>query len=166
MLSDKDLLSTARPSGTRITFDDRWKQLTTNGNDAFDNDDHRLALDHYALAYHEARMIFSEAWNGRTELASAAAPMMVVSAGNSARCWERCGRADMGLNQLTSAARVFTLALKSTSAHRSLQEACAEHFSRLVSEIEQRRRVDEDACNKVSNESKDTVLAFWKRYSH
>ncbi|MEL7128555.1 MAG: hypothetical protein AAGK23_03325 [Pseudomonadota bacterium] len=147
-------------------FDDRWKDLTMRGNDAFDAGELHRANKLYALAYHEARIIFSNAWNGRADLASAAAPMMVVSAGNAARLWETSGRADMGLNQLTAAVRIFLVAIKSQNACRPLQSACAEHVGRLISEIELRRSTAPDMCDRLTKETSETVLAFLGATQH
>lgn len=140
-------------------FDSRWKKLTSDGNNAHEDGNTSEANGCYALAYHEARMIFANAWNGDQNIAWAAAPMMVVSAANAARNWEADGRPDMGINQLTACARIFIQCLKSTSAHQDLKAAVAQHMSRLLAVLNERRSNFPKICDALSDEATNAVLA-------
>lgn len=155
-----DNLETRSPdTQAKLEFDGRWKRLTLKGNAALNAGHLDAAGVIYDQAYHEARMVFAEAWNGYALVQPHAPPMLIVSATNAAAHRRAKGDHKAATEQLMSAIRIFTEALTSARSPESLKRGCAEHLPRLLSDLTERRR----EVNSVVEDAKAAALAFWKK---
>lgn len=153
----------------RLREEEAWRRATDRANSEFARRGFRLAEAGYSDAYHEARMIFAKAWNGRGDLASRAAPMLVVSAANAARNLAASGRAAQGAGELISAAEIFTKALASQRAEPALKDACAEHLPRLLAELAAfgaKDRASTRNLNEAIDRARLAALKRWKQAAH
>lgn len=150
--------------GTRHqpAFDMRWRRLTEHANRCLDQGDLRDAGIAYDQAYHEARMIFAEAWNGYALVQPHAAPMMVVSATNAAGHRRAIGQPMAAHDQLASGVRIFVEALNSHRAADGLKRACAEHLPRLLNALGD----DTVEAREIALSAKEAALAYWKKNAH
>ncbi|MEO0550435.1 MAG: hypothetical protein AAFZ91_10990 [Pseudomonadota bacterium] len=150
------------PTGRKAEFDSRWRHLTAQANLDLNQGELEAAGLAYDQAYHEARMIFAEAWNGHLKVQPHAAPMMIVSATNAAAQRRALGNEQAAQDQLVSALRIFTQALTSERAAKGLKRGCAEHLPRLIAEISKRQGEADD----IVAEAKNAALGFWKTSAH
>ena len=140
-------------------FDSRWKRLTLQANAALNAGHLDAAGIAYDQAYHEARMIFAEAWNGYVLVQPHAPPMLIVSATNAANQRRARGDHKAANEQLISAVQIFTEALNSTRAPELLKSTCAEHLPRLLAELS----VARSETKSIVEDAKSAALAFWKK---
>ena len=140
-------------------FDSRWKRLTLQANAALNTGRLDEAGIAYDQAYHEARMIFAEAWNGYALVQPHAPPMLIVSATNAANQRRAHGDEKAAIEQLISAVQVFTEALNSTRAPELLKRTCAEHMPRLLADL----TVTRGETKSIVEDAKSAALAFWKK---
>ena len=143
----------------RTAFDSRWKHLTLQANADLKAGDLVAAGAAYDLAYHEARMIFAEAWNGHTHVQPHAPPMLIVSATNTANHRRVRGDKRAAKEQLFSAVRNFTEALESARAPESLKRGCAEHLPRLLADI----TAHHNDAHVIVEEAQSAALAYLKK---
>ena len=149
------------------TFDRTWRAVTETANRMFDRGDFASAAELYSSAYHEARMRFAEAWNGADYLASYAAPMMVVSAGNAARNLLRLGKTEAAADQFISAINIFVEALSSRRAEPALKDACVQHMPRLVSSaVSSSIDTEHERLVAAAERGKISVLDYLKAQAH
>ncbi len=149
----------AEQANAQIEFDTRWKQLTLQANAALNAGRIDAAGIAYDQAYHEARMIFAEAWNGYVMVQPHAPPMLIVSATNAANQRRARGDGKAAREQLVSAVQIFTEALTSARAPEPLKRACAEHLPRLLAEISD----DYSETKSIIDDAKSAALSFWKK---
>lgn len=143
-------------------FDSRWKHLTLKANNDLKAGDLVAAGAAYDLAYHEARIVFAEAWNGSTHMQPHAPPMLIVSATNVAHHRRVKGDEAAATAQLISAIQIFTEALSSDRAPDSLKRGCAEHLPRLLADL-----TDTDCdTGSIAEEAKAAALNYWKKCAH
>ncbi|MEL6729278.1 MAG: hypothetical protein AAFZ74_10400 [Pseudomonadota bacterium] len=140
-------------------FDARWKNLTLQANADLKRGDLVAAGAAYDLAFHEARMIFAEAWNGHARVQPHAPPMLIVSATNTANHRRIRGDKRAAKEQLVSAVRIFTEALESSRAPESLKRGCAEHLPRLLADVSAHHN---DALA-IVEEARSAALAYLKK---
>lgn len=144
---------------THPEFDTRWKRLTLKANAALNAGDLDAAGIAYDQAYHEARMIFAEAWNGYALVQPHAPPMLIVSATNVANQRRARGGEKAAREQLISAVRIFTEALTSARSPESLKRGCAEHLPRLLADLSE----NHSETKSIIEDAKSAALAFWKK---
>lgn len=89
------------------------------------------ARDGYSDAYHEARMIFADAWNGDQHLACIAPELLICSACNAARHYQSMGRPRLGFEQIESALKLLTKSIESRYCPLALRSASAHHLPHL-----------------------------------
>lgn len=154
-----NLESGSSKADTQLAFDARWKRLTLQGNATLNAGHIDAAGTIYDQAYHEARMIFAEAWNGHAIVQPHAPPMLVVSATNAAAQRRAKGDEKAATEQLISAIRIFSEALTSTRSPQTLKQACAEHLPKLLSGLAGNDR----EINSIIEDAKSAALAFWKK---
>lgn len=146
----------------RLAFDSRWKHLTLQANADLKNGDLIAAGAAYDLAYHEARMIFAEAWNGHAQVQPHAPPMLIVSATNAANHRRIRGDKRAAKEQLLSAVRIFTEALESNRAPESLKRGCVEHLPRLLADI----TTHHNDAQLIVEEAQSAALTYLKKSAH
>lgn len=154
-----DLEARSSSAESKLVFDARWKRLTLQGNAALNAGDLHAAGVVYDQAYHEARMVFAEAWNGYALVQPHAPPMLIVSATNAAARRRAKGDEKAAIEQLMSAIRIFTEALMSARSPESLKRGCAEHLPRLLSDLTDHRQ----EANSIVEDAKSAALAYWKK---
>lgn len=157
-----NLESSAQDSQSHPEFDTRWKRLTLQANAALNAGHLDAAGIAYDQAYHEARMVFAEAWNGHTLVQPHAPPMLIVSATNAANQRRARGDDKAANEQLMSAVRIFTEAITSARSPESLKRGCSEHLPRLLASLTSQ---DGDTESMV-DEAKSAALAYWKKSAH
>lgn len=140
-------------------FDARWKRLTLQANAALNAGRLEAAGVAYDQAYHEARMIFAEAWNGHANVQPHAPPMLIVSATNAATQRRANGDQNAAKEQLISAITIFTEALQSVRSPESLKRGCAEHLPRLLTDLSDHH----SNINTIIEDAKSAALAYWKK---
>lgn len=160
---DDSQRSVTKPGG----FDRAWREITHAANLLYAQDKFGAAARLYSDAYHEARMLFAEAWSGMDSLAPHAPPMMVISASNAARNDLKQGKSQLAADQLISALNIFNQALSSPRAAPALKRACALHLPRLVTlavsfEID----AEHDRLLVAADTAKSTVLNFLQTTAH
>ncbi|MEQ3746125.1 MAG: hypothetical protein ABNH53_07835 [Henriciella sp.] len=154
-----NLESRSTETQTQPEFDARWKSLTLQGNTALKAGHLDAAGVAYDQAYHEARTVFAEAWNGHALVQPHAPPMLIVSATNSANQRRASGNDKSAKDQLLSAVRIFTETLTSARSPESLKRGCAEHLPRLLADLTD----NYTETQSIIEEAKSAALGFWKK---
>ncbi len=110
----------------------RWKQLTQQGNQAFNDGEHELASDVYAKALAEALRLLDRALQG---LDIEAVPILVISYHNAAENWQALGQADKTVQHYRAAYdRILDIA-ESESAPLPARAACVRNLSHAMSPL-------------------------------
>ena len=113
-------------------IDARWRDLTKQGNAAFHEREFELAAPFYEAAMQEAEEIFENVAKNGARFGGNAAPLLIVSALNAARCRQGAGLRDEMESALAGAARRLTETLREETAPTGLRRACAEHLPYLM----------------------------------
>ena len=108
----------------------RWRQSTTDGNDAFDSGNYGQAIGHYDFALAVASECF-----GLVDDADTAIAAYVIAHHNLADTYERLGRKALQRLHLCLAHERLCAAMGDRSLSQSWQEAAMNHSRRTYSEL-------------------------------
>ncbi|PJX27669.1 hypothetical protein CAP48_00265 [Advenella sp. S44] len=108
----------------------RWRQATTDGNDAFDSGSYRQAIGHYDFALALASECFGVADDADTAIAA-----YVIAHHNLADTYEQLGRKALQRLHLCLAHERLCAAMNDRSLPQSWQDAAMNHSRRTYTEL-------------------------------
>lgn len=112
--------------------DFRWKELTQQGNRAFNDGDFEEASDTYEAALQEARRLLELALQGAQ---IEAVPVLVISYHNAAENWQALDRPEKAVQHYRSAYERIVGIAESGSALLPVRAACVRNLSHALSPL-------------------------------